>query len=61
MPPYDVFRQARHTIHRAMRLAYEEGEDWMVETLEPHRETVAAQAAFALVLEQEVGVRTVLS
>jgi hypothetical protein len=44
-----------------MHLAYEGGEDWLVETLEPHRESTAAQAAFALVLEREAGVRSVLS
>jgi hypothetical protein len=61
MPPYEVFCQARHLVHKLMRVAYENGEDWLVETLEPQRETVAAQAAYALVLEREAGVRTALS
>lgn len=59
-PPYDAFRAERHHIHRLMRLAFEEGYDWLVEVLEPSREKAAEQAAYALVLEEEAGVRTVL-
>ena len=49
--PYDTFRHSRHLIHKLMRLAYEDGQDWLVETLEPKREETAAQAAYALALE----------
>ena len=45
---YDTFRRARHVTHRLMRLAFEEGEDELVEVLEREREHVAAQASFAL-------------
>jgi len=38
-----------------MRPAFEEGADWLVETLE--REGVAAQATYALALEREAGLR----
>lgn len=31
-----------------MRIAFEDGQDWLIEVLEPHREQVAAQFAFAL-------------
>lgn len=40
---------------RHMRLAFEEDAHWLVETLE--REQVSAQAAYALALEQEAGLR----
>jgi hypothetical protein len=59
-PLYDTFRPSRLLIHKVMRLAYEEGEGWLAEMLEPSREDTAAQAAYALVLEEEAGVRTVL-
>ncbi len=60
LPPYDTFRASRLLIHKLMRLAYEEGEAWLAESLEPSREDTAAQAAYALVLEEEAGARTVL-
>jgi len=44
-------------LHRFMRLAYEEGEAWLVEPLEKEREQIAAQAAYALALESEAGPR----
>lgn len=50
-PPLDAYLQDRLMVHRHMRLAFEEGADWLVETLEPHRVHVAAQAAYALALE----------
>jgi len=58
-PPYDAWHHTRHMTHKLMRLAYEDGEDWLVGVLEPAREQAAAQAAFALVLEREAGVRPV--
>ncbi len=60
-PPYDTHRSVRVLIHRLMRVAYEEGEGWLVETLEPRREETAAQAAYALALEEEAGFRPALS
>ncbi len=59
--PYDTHRSVRLLIHKLMRLAYEEGEGWLVETLESKREDTAAQAAYALVVEQEAGLRPALS
>ncbi len=56
-PPYDAFMRGRHLVCRHMRLAFEEGADWLVETLEAEREQVAAQAAYALALEKEAGPR----
>ncbi len=56
-PPFDSFMNARMIVHRHMRLAFEEGADWLVETLEEKRESVAAQAAYALALEQEARLR----
>jgi hypothetical protein len=40
---------------RHMRLAFEEGANWLVEVLEREREGVAAQAAYALALETKAG------
>ena len=51
-PPYDVYLDARNLLHKLMRLAFEDGADWLVEVLEHEREGVAAQAAFALVLRE---------
>ena len=50
-PPYDTHRSVRLLIHKVMRLAYGEGVGGLVESLEPDRESVAAQAAYALALE----------
>lgn len=38
-----------YTLHKLMRIAFEEGETWLVEVLEIERESVAAQIAFVLV------------
>jgi hypothetical protein len=57
LPPFDEFIQDRLLVCRHMRLAYEEGADWLVEALEEHRAYTAAQAAFALALEREVDLR----
>jgi len=46
--PYDTWRDTRTTIHMLMRLAFQQGEDWLVEILEHQREMNAAQTAFAL-------------
>lgn len=56
-PPFDAFMSDRMIVHRHMRLAFEEGTDWLVETLERERAEVAAQAAYALALEREVGLQ----
>jgi hypothetical protein len=56
-PPFDSFMGDRMLIHRHMRLAFEEGADWLVETLEAERAQIAAQAAYALALEREAGLR----
>ncbi len=56
-PPYDDFMDDRLLLCRLMRLAFEAGADWLVETLEPEREKVSAQAAYALALESEAGLR----
>ncbi len=53
--PFDAFMQDRMLLHRHMRLAFEEGAHWLVETLEREREGVAAQAAYALALERAAG------
>jgi hypothetical protein len=48
--PVELFMRHRELIHKLMRLAHEEGADYLVETLEDHRESCAAQLAFALAL-----------
>jgi hypothetical protein len=45
----------RLLVCRFMRLAFEEEADWLVEMLEAERESVAAQAAYALALDRETG------
>ncbi len=52
--PYDNFRDDRLLLHRHMRLAFEEGADWLVEMLEQERVQVAAQAAYALALDPDL-------
>jgi len=51
--PLDTFLDARGTVHRLMRLAFEDREDWLVEVLEYERESVSAQAAFARVIAEQ--------
>ncbi len=55
--PVDVQLSARVLVHRLMRLAFEADATWLVETLEQKRESVAEQAAYALALDREAGVR----
>ena len=55
LPPYDAFMSSRLLVCRHMRLAFEEEADWLVEMLEAERESVAAQAAYALALDREAG------
>ncbi len=55
--PVPLPREFYALLHRFMRLAYEEGEAWLVEPLEKEREQIAAQAAYALALESEAGPR----
>ena len=46
--PTEVYQDARRLLCKEMRLAYEEGADWLVEVLEYEREAASAQLAFAL-------------
>ncbi len=55
--PCDAFMHARMLLCRHMRLAFEEGAHWLVETLEAEREAAAAQASYALALEIEAGLQ----
>lgn len=41
-PPTDAFEDARRLLCKMMRLAYEEGADWLVEVLEYEREGASA-------------------
>ena len=56
-PPFDNYLDVRRLICRHMREAFEEGAFWLVEMLEAKREEVSAQAAYALALEKEAGLR----
>ncbi len=47
-PFADTLMRALHTMHRCMRIAYEEREVWLLELLEGERQSIAAQAAYAL-------------
>lgn len=54
--PTEVYQDARSLLCKQMRLAYEEGADWLVEVLEHERESASAQLAFALEdYERKVG------
>ncbi len=46
--PVDCLLDTLMTMHRLLRLAFEDAECWLVEVLEYEREAVAAQAAYAL-------------
>ncbi len=46
--PVDSLLDRLATMHKLLRLAFEDGETWLVEVLELEREAVAAQAAYAL-------------
>ncbi|MDP9487946.1 MAG: hypothetical protein M3Q49_19505, partial [Actinomycetota bacterium] len=46
--PLDCLLDSLATMHKLLRLAFEDGETWLVEVLELEREAVAAQAAYAL-------------
>ncbi len=46
--PVDCLLDTLMTMHRLLRLAFEDAESWLVEVLEYEREAVAAQAAYAL-------------
>ncbi len=51
-PGYESFADtligALHTMHRCMRIAFEEREVWLLELLEGERQSVAAQCAYAV-------------
>jgi hypothetical protein len=51
--PSDTYLHYRLITCRLMRLAYEDGAQYLVEALEPYRVESAEQAAFALALERE--------
>jgi len=54
--PTEVYSDARRITHKLMRLAYEAGEDQLVEVLEYEREQASAQLSFALAdYERRVG------
>ncbi len=57
MGPADCLLDTLMTMHKLLRLAYEDQEGWLVEILELERESVAAQAAFAL--RDQHGLRSV--
>ncbi len=46
--PVDCLLDSLATMHKLLRLAHEDAESWLVEVLEYERESVAAQAAYAL-------------
>lgn len=50
--PVDLWLYDRYGMHGVMRAAYERGMDWLVEKLESERESIAAQAAYALALDR---------
>ncbi len=45
--PLDLLLDSLFTIHKLMRIAHEDGEDWLVEILEDQRQETAARAACA--------------
>ncbi len=47
MPPADLLLDSLMTIRKLLRIAHEDGEDWLVEMLEYERQELAARAAFA--------------
>ena len=51
LPPLDLLLDSLNTVLKAMRIAYEDREDWLVEILEYQRQEMAARAAFALQLD----------
>ncbi len=46
-PPLDLLLDSYYTLCKLMRIAFEDGEDWLVELLEDQRQETAARAAFA--------------
>ncbi len=46
--PVDLLLDSLQTLHKLMRLAHEDGEDWLTEILEYQRQETAARAACAL-------------
>lgn len=48
LPPLDLLLNSLSTILKAMRIAHEDREDWLVEVLQYYRQEMAARAAFAL-------------
>ncbi len=45
--PLDLLLDSYYTLCKLMRIAFEDGEDWLVELLEYQRQETAARAAFA--------------
>lgn len=48
MPALDILLQELHVMQKLLGIAYGEGLDWLVETMEEERQHIAAQAAYAL-------------
>ena len=48
VPPSEYLLDTLMTMHKLLRLAFKDGECWMVEVLELERQSVAAQCAYAL-------------
>ncbi len=46
--PVDLLLDSYYTLCKLMRIAFEDGEDWLVEILEYQRQETAARAACAL-------------
>ncbi len=46
--PLDLLLDSLQTLHKLMRIAHEDGEDWLTEILEYQRQECAARAACAL-------------
>ena len=44
----DVLIGSLHSVHRCMRIAYEERQVWLLEILEGERQSIAAQCAYAV-------------
>ena len=57
LPPYDTHMGDRMRVCGYMRQAFEDRATWLVEHLEREREACSAQAAWALALEKEAGLR----
>lgn len=55
VPPLDLLLDSLNTLAKLLRIAHDDGEDWLVEILEYQRQHLAAQAAYALELDGVLG------